>query len=283
MTLKKPFSKFIVIAALLVISCSGIAFAGGFPLRPGRLIISPSVSYFFANSKWDTAGHKVAFPNNGQFTSYSYSLYAEYGISRRFSLVASVPFLVNTYSETNYLNVNSGVGDLETGLRYYIGNINFRSYFTIQGTIITPLYTNLNLGYGLTGGEIKLSYGGGGHLFGCNSFYVLENAVRQYFGSSGPLQYRYNASYGLSLDKKFRNQISVALTGFYSTSNNKEFNLLNPINNKDFAFNQVSLSYGHSFNKNFSLFLTGGHFITGRNTGDGLTASAALIYRIDYR
>ncbi|HEY2581652.1 MAG TPA: hypothetical protein VGI43_07595, partial [Mucilaginibacter sp.] len=201
----------------------------------------------------------------------------------RFSLVASVPFLVNTYSETNYLSVNSGVGDLETGIRYYIGNINFRSYFTIQGTVITPLYTNLNLGYGLTGGEIKLSYGGGGHLFGCNSFYVLENAVRQYFGSSGPLQYRYNASYGLSLDKKFRNQISVAFSGFYSTSNNKEFNLLNPINNKDFAFNQMSLSYGHSFTKTFSFFLTGGHFITGRNTGDGLSASASLIYRIDYR
>jgi hypothetical protein len=177
----------------------------------------------------------------------------------------------------------SGVGDLETGIRYYIGNIAFRSYFTVQATVISPLYTNLNLGYGLTGGEIKLSYGGGGHLFGLNSYYVLENAVRQYWGSTGPLQYRYNASYGLTLDKKFRNQISVAFGGVYSTSENKHFYLLNPVNNKDFAFNQVSLSYGHSFSKNFSFFLTGGHFITGRNTGDGVTASAALIYRIDYR
>ena len=29
---------------------------GGFPVRPGRLLISPSVSYFFANSAWDTTG-----------------------------------------------------------------------------------------------------------------------------------------------------------------------------------------------------------------------------------
>src|SRR4051794_39694975 len=120
MILRKTFPKFIVIAALLVVAFSKIAFAGGFPLRPGRLIISPSVSYFFANSKWDSVGHKMAFPNNGQFSSYSYSLYAEYGISRRFSLVASVPYLVNSYRETNYSNTYSGVGDLETGIRYYI-------------------------------------------------------------------------------------------------------------------------------------------------------------------
>ena len=128
-----------------------------------------------------------------------------------------------------------------------------------------------------------MSFAGGGHLFGNNCYYVLEDGVRQYFGSAGPLQDRYNGTFGLTLDKEFENQISVAVSGFYSTSNNKEFNLLNPINNKDFAFNQASLSYGHSFDKHFSIFLTGGHFITGRNTGDGLTASGSIIYRIDYR
>lgn len=279
----KVLPKFIAAAILLSVAFTKIAYADGFPLRPGRLIISPSVGYFFANSRWDSVGHKEAFPKNGQFTSFSYSLYVEYGVSRRFSLIASLPYVINKYQQSDYSSLNSGATDLETGLRYYLGNIAYKYYFSIQGTVITPLYTNLNLGYGLTGAELKLSFAGSGHLFGDNSFYVLEDGVRQYFGSAGPLQDRYSGTYGISLDKKFKNQISATVSGVYSTSNNNQFNLLNPVNNKNFAFTQASLSYGHSFDKNFSLFISGGHFITGRNTGDGITASASLIYRIDYR
>jgi hypothetical protein len=283
MTFIKTLSKFIAVAVLLIIASIKIAYADGFPLRPGRLIISPSFSYFFANTRWDSVGHKEAFPKNGHFSSLSYSLYVEYGISRRFTLVASLPYVINKYQQSDYSSLNSGASDLETGLRYYLGNIAYKYYFSIQGTVITPLYTNPNLGYGLTGAELKLSFAGSGHLFGNNSFYVLENGVRQYFGSAGPLQDRYSGTFGVSLDKKFQNQISATISGVYSTSNNNQFNLLNPINNKNFAFNQASLSYGHTFDKNFSMFLTGGHFITGRNTGDGLTASASMIYRIDYK
>ena len=279
----KTFSKIIAISVLLFIAFSESVYAGGFPLRPGRLIISPSVSYFFANSKWDSVGHKEAFPKSGQFTSISYSLYAEYGISRRFTLVASLPYLVNSYKQTDYSSTNQGAGDLETGIRYYLANIDFKYYFSLQGTIISPLYTNPNLGYKETGAELKLSFAGSGHLWGKNCYYILEDAVRQYYGTAGPLQDRYNATFGLTLDKKFKEQISIAVSGFYSTSNNNQFNILNPENNKNFAFNQAALSYGHTFNKHFSMFLNGGHFITGRNTGDGLTASGSLIYRIDYR
>jgi hypothetical protein len=68
--------------------------------------------------------------------------------------------------------------------------------------------------------------------------------------------------------------------GFYAVSNNKAFSA-NPNTSKNFAFNQVSVSYGHSFSKKVSLFLTGGTFITGRNTGAGSSVSASLNYHID--
>jgi hypothetical protein len=277
----KKFTKYLAVLTLLFfVSVNGV-FAGGFPLRPGRFVISPSVAYFFADSKWDSVGVKKPFGNNGQFTSVTISVYSEYGLSRRFALVATLPYSINKFEQSNFSSSYSGLTDLETGLRFYLGNINYKYYFSLQGTVITPLYAGTNLGYHESGGELKLAFAGGGHLFGKSYYFTLEDGVRQYFGSAGPIQDRYNGSFGLTLDKKFREQISIAISGFYSTSNNKEFNILNPTNSRNFAFNQVSLSYGHTFNKHSSLFLSGGHFITGRNTGDGLTASLAYIYRID--
>src|ERR1700744_1149962 len=91
------------------------SYAGGFPVRPGSLLIMPSVNYFYANKGWDSVRHLAPFPNNGKFTSVSYSLYAEYGLSRRFTLVASLPYVVNNYQQDNYKSLNQGLTDLETG------------------------------------------------------------------------------------------------------------------------------------------------------------------------
>ena len=281
MILTKKIIKISVAGLLLFCLFNRGVYAGGFPLRPGRLIISPSVSYFFADSKWDSAGVKHPFDKNGQFTSITYSIYAEYGISRRFALVVSLPYSMNTYRQSDYISKSNGVTDMETGIRYYLANINFKYYFSVQGTLITPLNSNPNLGYRESGAELKFSFSSSGHLFDRPFYYSFDNGFREYFGTAGPFQDRYSGAFGLTLDKKFKEQISISLGGFYSTSTNKQFNLLNPVNSKNFAFNQVALSYGHSFSKHLSLFLSGGHFITGRNTGDGLSTSGSLIYRID--
>jgi hypothetical protein len=279
----KKLTKYAMLSiALFILSPKG-ARADGFPLRPGKLVVSASASYFFANSKWDSVGVKKPFDNDGKFTSYTYSVYMEYGISRRFAFVGLLPYSVNSYMQSDYKSNYSGLTDLETGIRYYLANFNYKTYISIQGTVITPMYTNTNLGYGLTGAEFKLAYAGSGHLFGDSFYFSLADAVRQYFSSIGPFQDRYNASFGLTLDKKFREQISLSVSGFYSTSNDHAFDLQNPTNNRDFSFTQASIGYGHVFSKNISLFLTGGHFIIGRNTGDGLTGSLAFVYRINSR
>jgi hypothetical protein len=265
-------------AAIIFIAAQNRSYAGGFPVRPGSLLLSPSVSYFYANKGWDSLRNLSPFSKDGHFSSLTYSLYAEYGISRRFTFVALLPYVTNTYQQSDYKSTATGLTDLETGIRYYLANINYTYYFTIQGTVITPLYTNPALGYGLTGAELKFSFAGSGHLFGNGCYFNIDNGVRQYFGSSGPIQDRYTGTFGLSLDKASKNQLSVAFGGFYSSSNFKKFSP-NPTINKDFAFNQVTLSYGHSFSKQFSVFLTGGKFVNGRNTGDGSTASIAFIIR----
>lgn len=263
----------------ILISLQQKSYADGFPMRPGRLLLNPSVSYFFATKGWDSARVLKPFPSNGKFTSTTFSLNAEYGISRRWTAVVQLPYVTSTYTQTGYSSSARGLTDLETGLRYYLANINYTYYFMLQGTVITPLYkNNQSLGYGLTGAELKLSFAGSGHLFGVHDYFTLENGVRQYFGSQGPIQDRYSATFGLTLDKRFKNQVSVTFGGFYSVSDFKSFNV-NPAIEKDFSFNQVSLSYGHAFAREFSVFVSAGTFINGRNTGDGSNVSLSLILR----
>jgi hypothetical protein len=287
MTLNKNIFSYLLAAAILLTLAPKSSYADGFPVRPGRFILSPSVSYFFANKQYDSTSHRRAFDDNGKFHAISYALYGEYGISRKFSLSVLVPYSMN-YFKSDIGSANSmGFQDVEIGIKYYLANINYKYYFSIKATGIIPTYRdNAALGYGYYGSELKLAFAGSGHLFGRQSYFVAENAVREYFGSESVFQDRYNVTYGLTLDKNFKEQLSVSVGGFYATSGNSFINpnpiiTANPNTGKNFAFNQVSLSYGHAFAKNLSLFLTGGTFITGRNTGAGTSVSASLNYRID--
>lgn len=269
-----------MISAMLFIAAQNSTYAGGFPVRPGSLLLSPSFTYFFANKGWDSLRRQNPFAKNGQFTSMSFSLYAEYGLSKRFTLVASLPYAINDYHQDDYKSLTQGPTDLETGIRYYIANINYIYYFTVQGTLITPMYKNPNLGYGQTGAEVKFSFAGSGHLFGKNSYFTVENGIRQYFGSTGPVQDRYSGTFGMTLDRRFHQQISVSIGGFYSTSSfAKSFNPQMIATNKNFAFNQVSATYGYSFTRRVSMFVSAGTFINGRNTGAGSNISTSFVIR----
>jgi len=252
------------------------SYAGGLPVRPGSLILSPSIGYFFANKEWDSLRVKKPFDQNGHFTSITYSLYAELGLSKRFSLVASLPYVISDYQQDNFKSHAQGLTDLETGLKYYLANINYIYYFNLQGTVITPLYTDLNLGYKETGAELKLSFSGSGSMLGTHFYFSVEDGIRQYFGSQGPIQDRYNGTFGISLSKK--QQVALSIGGFYSASSFTSFTPI-PASNKNFAFNQASISYGYSFTRRFSVFLNAGMFINGRNTGAGSSGSASLILR----
>ena len=287
MSLLKTLSKILFVNLILFTAAQNTAYAdGGFPTRPGRLLIAPSVSYFFANSQWDTTGGpKKRFPNNGKYNSESLTLYAEYGISRRFAAVVSAPFVINNYTQdvAPLKTRASGLADLETGLRYYLANIDFVYYFSVQGTAITPLYhNNPSLGYGEEGAELKLAGSGTGKLFGKSIYFNAADGVRQYFGTNGPIQNRYNGTFGLTLDDDFENQVSVTASGIFSSSDDKRFS---PIleSDKDFSFFELSLSYGHSFTHEISVFATAGKFLTGYNTSAGNLFSLAFIYRLDYR
>ena len=278
MKLSTTYLKYLLIAVSIMMLAPTSSRAGGFPVRPKRLLLSPSFSYFYADRAWDSLRRNNPFADGGQFKSLSFSLYAEYGLSRRFTLVALLPYVKNTYEDSKSKTISSGLTDMEIGLRYYLANINYIYYFTIQGTYVQPLYNNLSLGYKQQGAELKLAFAGSGKVLDKNYYFTIENGVRQYFGPEGPIQDRYNGTFGITLDRKFHHQLSASISGFYSASSFTKFSPIQAVN-KNFAFNQASLTYGYTFNKRFSIFLSGGHFINGRNTGDGSTANVSFLLK----
>ena len=281
MRLLKTFTKTLLATLILFTTLQNMAFAdGGFPVRPGRLLISPSVSYFFANSEWDSTGVKKPFPNNAKYNSVGLTLYAEYGISRKWAAIVSLPYVYNNYTGAP---TSSGLTDMETGIRYYLANIDFIYYFSLQGTAITPLYhDNPALGYGEEGAELKLAMSGSGYIGDKSIYFNASDGVRQYFGANGPWQDRYSGTFGLTLDNEFKNQVSITASGIISQSDDKQFSPIVEAN-KDYNFFELSLSYGHTFTDQISLFGTAGKFITGYNTSAGTIFSLAFVYRLDYR
>jgi len=278
MTLTRMMIKYLLVAVMLFAIMQNKSYGGGLPVRPGSLTISPSVLYFFADKGWDSLSHKSPFAQNGKYTSISYSIFAQYGISKRFALVVSLPYVISNYTQIGYQSHSSGLTDLETGIKYYLANINYTYYFSLQGTLITPLYTDLNLGYAEPGSELKLSFAGSGKVVGRNYFFNVDEAVRQYYGNQGPVQDRYSATFGLSLDRRFKNQVIFSVGGEYSTSSFTTVSA-NQALNKNFSFNQATFSFGHAFTRSISVFVSAGTFISGRNTGDGSSASISLNLR----
>jgi hypothetical protein len=283
----KNLTKTFIISLTLALTCNQAVFAdGGFPVRPGRLLLSPSVSYFFANSAWDTTGSPAKrYPNNGKYQSLGITLYGEYGISRKWAAVVSLPYVYNSFTQniapTN--TTSNGLTDLETGIRYYLANIDYIYYFSLQGTAITPLYSNNpSLGYGEEGAELKLAVSGSGTMFDRSIYFNASDGFRQYFGTNGPWQNRYSGTFGITLDREYQNQVSLTASGIFSESTDKTFSPVLEAN-KDYSFFELSLSYGHTFTDEISLFATAGKFLTGYNTSAGTLFSLAFVYRLDYK
>lgn len=260
-------------------------FAGGKPVGKKRLFLIPAAAYFFNSTYWDKNGLYHQYDNGLRFGSAILSINSEYGFSRKVSLMAALPYVINqVYQPGAATSSVNGLGDAEIGIRYYVFNIDYNFYFSVQGTLVVPMYKNTtekSLGYQQLGTEVRL-LGAGDFKFLSQKFYFeAATGSRQYMGRLAPFQLKNSLSLSYSITKK--NQLSIAGTSVYSFSPIKNsLNVVNPLdvaNTKDFSFNQLTASYSHSIQRNKSLFLSFSKFITGRNTGDGSTLSVGYVYK----
>jgi hypothetical protein len=258
----------------------------GWPIGKYRNVVIPSFNYYTSHDSWNSAGQKINGSPGSGFTSYAVGLYVGYGISRRLDLVVNVlaPQQNSAYrnaKDSLIKQQSSGIGDMQVGLAYNLVNFGYKSFLSVMGSGIIPLYDTTKtvaLGYATYGAELKLMYSGGiDNGFLKHTYYNMEVGYRRYFDTQGPNVLLYTASLGIPLGK--RNQIGFEGSGQYSSSTNKAFNP-NLALNRDFSFTKASFDYGHTFTRRFSVFVTSFYTLFGRNTGQGYGGSMQFICKL---
>ena len=179
----------------------------GWPIGKYRNVVIPSFNYYTSKDTWDGNGHLIKGKPGAGFTSYSFGLYAGYGITRRLDVIVNVlaPMQHSSYrnaQDSLIVQQSSGIGDLQAGLSYNLINFNYTSFLSVMASGIVPLYNNADkpvaLGYGIGGAELKLMYSGsinGGFLKHC--YFNVEGAFRRYFNTQGPNVVIYGVSLGV--------------------------------------------------------------------------------------
>jgi hypothetical protein len=168
----------------------------GWPIGKYRNVVIPSFNYYSSQDSWDASGNKITGKPGAGFTSYAAGLYVGYGISRRTDLIVNViaPQQHSAYRDNNgnlIQQSSQGVGDLQVGLAYNLVNFGYKSFLSVMGSGIIPLYDTLKtvaLGYATYGAEVKLMYSGGidnGILK--HTYYNMEVGYRRYFDTQGPM------------------------------------------------------------------------------------------------
>src|SRR5580698_6149245 len=92
----------------------------GFPIGKYRDIVVPSFNYYTQTDHYDVYGNYVKGASGARFSSYSFSIFAGYGISRKLDLLVTVPYLyqVNNLGTGNKTITSQGAGDMVAGLSY---------------------------------------------------------------------------------------------------------------------------------------------------------------------
>jgi len=259
--------------ALLLITQQANA---GFPIGKGRWLLVPTFNHYVASSYWDDNRTLHSFDKSGRFVSNYLGVYGGYGINRDLEFIFKVPFISNTYTDTTLIEPNSGIGDVNIGLCYYLSHYDYFRHLSLTGTLIIPFYSNQTdvykhtlLGYGAMGIEAKLGYAGTNQKVLKKTFYDLEVGVRQYFATEGPTQLFTNLTFGVPIDESWK--ACATLRGVTSSSpyGNISSNFVASTVNREYDYLRFELAAGVKATRSTSIWLSVYTDILGKHIGKG--------------
>ncbi len=247
--------------------------ASGWPLPKKKVQIIPSYYHYTATAYRTDNGNKIDFGNNGRYTGQTFKLGIEYAISDQWALAGNIPFAANHYASDVLSNNNSGLSDLEVGVKYnFFADPAKRNFLSGQITAILPAYSNNitkqpYLGFARTGMEFRLMYSGSTRK-SYNFFHNTELAYRRFSSSQLKVnQLQVLSTLGYYLSEK--DILTGDVSGTFSNGNINGFSATNPLQNTDFNFLKMTMQYGRKISKDCWLY--GGLFsdVHNRNAGIG--------------
>lgn len=269
--MKKVILNALLTVALVVFS-NQTTYAG-FPIGNGRWLLVPTYTKYSADSYWNSTGEIVSFANTGRYESNYLGLYGGVGVGRDLDFVFNIPYVTQRYFENgNLIEQLSTVGDVTAGLSYFLNHYDYFKHLSITGSIIIPMYPNLQNtyllpGFSSTGAEVKLGLAGTNTNTLKDTYYDIEAGVRTYFNSNGPTVLFGNATLGVPLNEDWK--ISGTVNVVSASSNSGFTTPTNPFINRDFNYVRGNLSISTRLDRNISLWASVFRDFTGRGIGQG--------------
>lgn len=272
--------RLVHIILITTFACLSVHSFAGFPIGKFRHVVVASYIYGAAGRSWDSTGVLKPFDNNGKFSSNFFSLYFGYGLSRKVDIFVSLPFVSNTYKEDNLIESNSGFGDMNIGLTYYIEHFDYSKYLSFSTAIIAPLYTNNvkpYIGYAEYGVEGKLNFSGYSKAGLKNTYYDIQFGARRYNSHLGPTQVFATGLFGFPTG--YKTGVNFQVEWLKSFSNDKSFNPIDLQLSRDFTYLKGGINFSYRISPNMSLYFNGYSFLMGKNTGKSAGASVSTIFK----
>ncbi len=244
-------------------------------------MVGTSFYTYFSSNYWDRNGN---FHKNSanKFSAYSAAVFIDYGLSRKFDIIANLPGSYQIIKQSNSTINNIGTSDLQLGLSYALWNYHLKNYITLYAGAIVPTYSqkaNQTLGYGFYGNELRLSNTGNVAIGSHAGYYNVDADFRKYSSNVGPTQFNYMGTFGYYLNKY--NQVLVDVAGTFSSSPNKVQSVSNYSGSTyDYRNLRVQLDYGYTISRRVSVYASGFYTISGFNIGQAYGTSLQLLLRL---
>lgn len=242
----------------------------------GDVLLSPSLSHYFTDSKRDENGVKSKFDENGFYENYVYKLYLAAPIlANKISFIANIPYVQSAFENNTFYSSNNELGDMELGAKIHLKKVGDYHYLMGAFTTVIPLYNNNKgpfLGFDKFGTEVSINISGNSKWLNINkNYHQVEFGIKTFY-NNGPYQFKLYGSQGYKISDK----VSVLGSATILISRGDDFSaietdneIVNPDFIPDFDLVKTTLSLGYEFSPKFSLYAGGFTDVWNRNVSIG--------------
>jgi hypothetical protein len=258
----------------MAVSC----FAGAWTLPQGKHYVRIAYNYYRTDTRFNDDGDRADFEKQGDFEDNDASLYLEYGLCPRFTLIGNFVYKYLTYEDDGIDAKTYGIGDMEVAGRYLLLAPKGGA-LSLQALVKIPEAYDENddvpLGNGQYDVEVRLLYGHS--LYPALPGYVnVEIGYRFRFEEPAD-EFRYLVEIGGDFTKKLYGRLK--LDGILDAGNaSDEMDAFgNPTATEAYDLGRLDICLGYKITRRYAVEFACTPALYGKNTAAGTTWTLALV------